>query len=162
MKSVLAIVLIMVSTAVFAEEYMLPKSFSVKKPELKSIEDKIKPKVEKKQEPFLTDVSLADLVKNFEYDYESTFKHTLNTFSQLNITILKFDTERGHINARMDSGKELFIFILPSSEKLTHVRITPADGRYDISVQFIKNIFRTIERSLYSGNAQRPEASFLN
>ena len=97
-----------------------------------------------------TDISLTELIKNFNYSYPKTFRSTLTTLMQFNIKPVSYDSSKGEIKAKLATGKEIFILLLPSQEKLTHVRITPADGRYDISRELISQIFQTIERNLYS------------
>ncbi len=145
MKTLLALAAIFLTGSASAEGYMLPKSFSIKNTELTPVEEK------KPETPVTVDISLISLIRNFEYDYASTFKSTLSTLLQFNIIPVDYDSARGWIKARSESGRELFILLLPSREKLTHVRITPADGRYDISAELVNDIFKAIERSLYSG-----------
>ncbi len=154
MKTILTLILIFVCSSALAEGYILPKSFKIKNTDLPPVEENIEPvvNVDKMPDvPAVTDVSLANLVKSFEYDYANTFKSTLNTLLLFDIVPSEYDSTRGQIKARLASGRELFILILPSDEKMTHIRITPADGRYDISLELVNNIFRAIDRSLYSG-----------
>ncbi|OGI01162.1 MAG: hypothetical protein A2Y25_09020 [Candidatus Melainabacteria bacterium GWF2_37_15] len=130
---------------------MLPKSFSVDKNNLPSVEEPITMApitYIRLKEPVITNVSLINFIRNYEYDYKRTFSSTLNTLVQLNITPVDYDSGRGQIRARLSSGKELFIFLLPSQEKLTHVRITPADGRYNVPPEMINELFQGIGKNL--------------
>lgn len=155
MKKLLAIILASYSSVVCAEGYMLPKSFTIKNMDLPPVEENIESVTEVKEEKAVTktinDVSLTNLIKNYDYDYASTFKSTLNTLFQSDITLVAYDSNSGQIKARLKSGRELFILLLPSQDKLTHVRITPADGRYDLPMDIVNGIFKGIGRSLYSG-----------
>jgi len=154
MRIFLTLALVFVCGSAFAEGYILPKSFKIKNTDLPPVEENIEPlvKIDKLlQTPAVTDISLANLVKSFEYDYASTFKSALNTLLLFDIVPCEYDSTRGQIKARLASGRELFVLVLPSDEKMTHIRITPADGRYDISVELVNNIFRAIGRNLYSG-----------
>lgn len=154
MRIFLSLILILVCSTAYAEEFILPKSFSIDKNNLPVITTEgniVTVSVKKQALTPATNISLGCLVKNFEYDYENTFNSTLSTLLQLNIIPVDFDSTRGQIRARLKSGKELFIFLLPSKAKMTHVRITPANGRYDIPTGLIDNIFKTLGQSLYIG-----------
>ena len=171
-------ILLFLSNITYADDFILPKSFSIDKSNLSIIKDqqKIKPAIIIKNgkpdntdntvsvkhtqpikeslplntEPVITNISLLSLIKNFNYDYSKTFKSVITTLNQFGIEIVSYDSSRGQINARLDSGRELFIMLLPSKETLTHVRITPADGRYNISTELVDKIFKNIDRNLYS------------
>lgn len=152
MKIFLATTLSLICSAALAEGYMLPKSFSIKQNDLPPMEEKMREvKTTAPENTANTDISLTNLIQNYKYDYASTFKSTLNVLFQLDITPTEYDTNSGQIKARLASGKEIFILLLPSQEKLTHVRITPADGHYNIPVEVIYSIFKSLDRSLYSG-----------
>ena len=111
---------------------------------LKQVQDDIKLKY------VATDLSLTDLIRHFDYEYSKTLGSTMATLAQFDIKPLCYDSSKGQIRAKLNSGKEIFILLLPSQEKLTHVRITPADGNYDLSKGLIKDIFKNINRNLYS------------
>ena len=153
MRPILLLILIFFCNAANAEVYMLPKSFSVDKNNLPSIEEPITMApitYIKLKEPVMTNASLVNFVRNYECDYRSTLSSTLNTLVQANIMPVDYDSGRGQIRARLASGKELFILLLPSQAKLTHVRITPADGRYNVPPEMINDIFQGIGRNLIS------------
>lgn len=102
--------------------------------------------------PIKQDVSLTNLIKNYNYDYASTFKLTLNTLPQFNIIPLDCDSSKGQIRAKLAStGKELFILLLPSNQNLTNVRITPADGNYNLPTGLVNQIFDAIGKNLQGG-----------
>lgn len=176
--------LFFICAAAQAEEYMLPKSFSIMKFDAPVIEQKVavpvnnstKPVLEQKsavpisnnasftKQPIVqnvsknselagkANVSLTNLIKNYEYDYSSTFKLTLDTLVQFNVIPIDCDSAKGQIRARLaSSGREIFILLLPSSQKLTHVRITPADGNYNLPLGFVNQIFDAIDKNLQGG-----------
>ncbi len=165
---VLTGIFVLVSNVAYADEFMLPQSFSIDKYELPQPEETqseeqasiktigiedvnaVSKKVYYKEKSFETNLSLLELVRNFSYDYSKTLRSTMAALTQFNIKPLCYDSSKGQITARLNSGRELFILLLPSQEKLTHVRITPADGRYNLSRELIDNIFKNIERNLYS------------
>ena len=149
---ILAGILILLSnTALAAEEFMLPKSFSIIENDLPVLETEASQAQQQNTANYAaTDISLIDFIRNFNYGYSKTFRLTMATLTQFDITPLFYDSSKGQIRAKFKSGKEIFILLLPSQEKLTHVRITPADGHYDFSKDLISNIFKNIDRNLYS------------
>lgn len=176
---IIAVIFAIISQVAQAEDFMLPNSFIIDKNDLPAVEEKeqenqtteqatvSKTKKEKpvavvnniernsgispkRLTPVVTDISLTDLVRNFSYEYSKTLRSTMATLTQFNIKPVCYDSSRGQIKAELKTGKELFIILLPSQEKLTHVRITPADGRYNISKELVNDIFKNIERNLYS------------
>jgi len=172
---ILTAALIVIPNTVQAEDFMLPQSFSIDRDPPPAIEQhQQKSKVDKDEEnkissdsnvpsekikkesfpgsfkPVKTDISLAELIENFNYEYHKTLRSTMATLTQLKIKPMSYDSSKGQIRAELNSGKEIFILLLPSQEKLTHVRITPADGRYNISRELVSDIFRDIKRNLYS------------
>ncbi|HSA07662.1 MAG TPA: hypothetical protein P5556_10850 [Candidatus Gastranaerophilales bacterium] len=164
-------ILILSSQKTFAEEYMLPKSFSIEKSTI-SLEDlssqkpaqqinitvksasqtpqNIKQVTLIKKNAVVANISLTDLIQNFNDSYSKTLESTMTTLAQFNIEPLFYDSSKGQIKAKLISGKEIFILLLPSREKLTHVRITPADGRYNLSKELVSEIFINIQRNLYN------------
>lgn len=135
MKRLLILSLLVVCAKVHAEGYMLPKSFAIEKPTVQT-------------PPPVTKISLVNLVRTLKCDYSSAFMSTLGTLVDKGITLLEYDSTKGQIKARLASGRDLFILLLPSKEKLTYMRITPADGRYDIPVDTINQLFNDIDQNL--------------
>lgn len=95
--------------------------------------------------------SLQYLVKSYAYSYANTLNATIISLSQTGITPVSCNTSKGQIIARLDSGKEIFILLVPYSEKLTSIRITPADGIYNLPMAIINQIFTAIEDNLITG-----------
>lgn len=155
---ILTAIIALIPKIVQAEDFILPNSFSLEEqamPDIKINEKEKKPvKVRNHkynpEKTVKTDVSLTKFVKNYKYNYSQTLNSTIIALTEFNIEPLCYDSSRGHIKARLNTGKELFIMLLPSTEKMTHVRITPADGQYNISMDLIGDIFTNIERNLYS------------
>jgi hypothetical protein len=97
-------------------------------------------------------LSLISLIKNFQYDYSSTMDSAVASLVENNVDILFYDTEKGQIQARLQSGKEIFILLLPFQDRLTYVRITPCDGDYNFSKDSIDELFRAMQRNLAGQN----------
>ena len=92
--------------------------------------------------------SLTNLIKNYESSYADTLKSTVIALSSMGIAPDSYNTERGQIIAKLPSGKEIFILLVPFKEDTTCVRITPTDGNYNISLYTINEIFSNIKENL--------------
>jgi len=97
-----------------------------------------------------TAVSLSNLIKNYDFSYADTIKSTITSLSEMQIVPVSYNTENGQIIAKLDSGKELYILIVPYKENSTCVRITPADGNYNLPMATINEIFTAIGNNLQS------------
>lgn len=93
-------------------------------------------------------ISLSDHIKQYNYKYLDTFISTIAVLSNSKITITTYNTSKGEIKARLSNNKELFILVTSLQDNLTQVRITPADGIYDIPVDNIKRILNNIKLEL--------------
>lgn len=107
-------------------------------------------KKEKKSEQVDKSVSLKNLVKNYKNSYNDTLKSTVASLNIMGITIISYNTQKGQIIAKLPSGKEIFVLIVPFSAERTCVRITPVDGEYNLPGNTIEEIFSEIEAALYS------------
>ena len=93
-------------------------------------------------------VSLTNLIKNYENSYSDTLKSTIIALSSMGITPDSYNTEKGQIIAKLPSGKEIFILVVPFNERQTCVRITPIDGNYNMPMIMINEIFSNIKDDL--------------
>lgn len=94
-------------------------------------------------------VSLSDFIKSYPYGYSETLLSTLATIADLKVIELdSYNSAKGEIKAKLVNGKRLYIVIFPSNDKLTYVRVTPADGVYDIPDKFLDNFFRNLNLEL--------------
>ncbi|HBG47919.1 MAG TPA: hypothetical protein DDW90_00075 [Cyanobacteria bacterium UBA9971] len=92
--------------------------------------------------------SITNLIKNYESSYADTLKSTIIALSAMGIIPESYNTEKGQIIAKLPSGKEIFILLVPFKEDTTCVRITPTDGNYNISLYTINEIFSNIKENL--------------
>ncbi len=92
--------------------------------------------------------NLLDHLKAYDASYMEVYVNTIATLTDLDTKILSFNSEKGHINARISGDKEVFIIILPVNQKLTYIRVTPANGEYDLSQKFLSNFFTKIQSKL--------------
>jgi len=92
--------------------------------------------------------SLTNLIKNYDCDYSGTLKSTIIALSTMGIATSSYNTEKGQILATLPSGKELFILVVPFNNNSTYVRITPADGNYNLPMATINTIFSNIQDNL--------------
>lgn len=92
--------------------------------------------------------SITNLIKNYESSYADTLKSTIIALSAMGITPDSYNTEKGQIIAKLQSGKEIFVLLVPFKEDSTCVRITPTDGIYNIPLNTINEIFSNINANL--------------
>jgi len=99
-----------------------------------------------------TTISLTELIRNYKYDYFRTLVSILVSLEELNLGQIYFDSSKGQIFVSPANGKDIFILLLPSQDNLTSVRITPADGQYNINREMVNSIFSRIDHNI-SGEA---------
>ncbi len=92
--------------------------------------------------------NLLDHLKAFDASYMEVYINTIAVLSDLDTNILSFNSEKGHIVARLSEEKEVFIIILPVNQKLTYIRVTPSNGEYDLSQDFVNSFFAQIQSKL--------------
>ena len=93
-------------------------------------------------------ISLNDFIRSYDKDYSKVFISTLAAVSKMKLGISTFNSSRGEIRAKLQNSKELFIVIHPSDDKNTQVRITPANGIYDIDEDIAREIFKNIKMEI--------------
>jgi hypothetical protein len=95
-------------------------------------------------------ISLTSLVKNYKYSYDDTLKSTMVSLLEAGLTPVSYNTDKGQIIARLSSGKEVFVLIVPFGNTYTCVRITPTDGNYNLPMNTINQVFSSIDLNLKS------------
>jgi len=93
-------------------------------------------------------ISLTDFVRSFNASYSNTFVATLYALSEAKIEVLSFNSLEGKIYARLYRAKDLYVLIQPFNSKVTLVRITPADGVYNIPDTLVKEFFNNLKIEL--------------
>jgi len=99
--------------------------------------------------------SVQNLIKTYNNSYTNTFKAAIMAISTSGASPVSFNTSKGQIIAKLDSDKEILILIVPYSEKSTSIRITPADGNYNIPMSGIKKLFKAIDENLIETQATK-------
>lgn len=136
-------------TPVKTEKIVQPPPKAPVKPTVKTVSIPVKKDITPVSVPNIVNtVSLTNLVKSYKYSYTDTLQSTIISLSSLEITPVSYNTEKGQISAKLSSGKEIFILIVPFSENYTCVRITPTDGNYNLPMTTINQIFSAISDNL--------------
>lgn len=103
----------------------------------------------RKSVPVVTnDTSLTNHIREYKYRYLDTFIATLAVLSNSKLNITSYNTAKGEILASTITGKELYILVVSPQNNLTQVRITPADGVYDIPADTVKKLLDSIKLEL--------------
>ena len=92
-------------------------------------------------------ISLSNFIKNFNASYSSTFVATLYSLAESKVEIISFNSLEGKIYAKLYK-KDLYVLVNPINNKTTSVRITPADGVYNIPDTLIKVFFSNLINEL--------------
>ena len=103
---------------------------------------------DKKETGTTVNISLSDCIKQYRYQYLDTFISTLAALSNSKINITSYNTSKGEIKAKLSNGKGLYILVNAPQSNMTQVRITPADGIYDIPAETISKLFEDIRIEL--------------
>ncbi|EKE04577.1 MAG: hypothetical protein ACD_20C00047G0007 [uncultured bacterium] len=103
---------------------------------------------DKKETGTTVNISLSDCIKQYRYQYLDTFISTLAALSNSKINITSYNTSKGEIKAKLGNGKGLYILVNAPQSNMTQVRITPADGIYDIPAETISKLFEDIRIEL--------------
>ncbi|OGI19762.1 MAG: hypothetical protein A2287_01705 [Candidatus Melainabacteria bacterium RIFOXYA12_FULL_32_12] len=93
-------------------------------------------------------ISLLDCIKQYRYQYLDTFICTLAALSNAKIAVTSYNTSKGEIKAKLNDGKGLYILVVSTQSNMTQVRITPADGVYDIPTATTNKLFEGIRLEL--------------
>ena len=93
-------------------------------------------------------VSLSNFIKGYNYSYSDTYVATLAALTSSNVELISYNSSKGTIKAKLSGGKMLYIVLIYSQPKSTQVRITPADGVYDLPDTLIEQIFGNIKLEL--------------
>lgn len=92
--------------------------------------------------------SLADVSQYFKAPYDKVFSHLLSIVDSSDMEVVSFDSESGRIFANYRHAKPVYITVSQYNSTNVLVKITPADGVYDMPQSVIGRIFADLNRSL--------------
>lgn len=94
--------------------------------------------------------TITNVVQYFDAAYDKVFSHLLGIVDNSDFELVSYDTESGRIFVNYKNQKPIYITVSQYNSENVLVKITPADGVYDIPASMTDQIFDELKRSLYT------------
>lgn len=94
--------------------------------------------------------TITNVVQYFDVAYDKVFSHLLGIVDNSDFELVSYDTESGRIFVNYKNQKPIYITVSQYNSENVLVKITPADGVYDIPASMTDQIFDELKRSLYT------------
>ena len=94
--------------------------------------------------------TITDVSQYFNAPYDKVFSHLVSIVDSSDMEIVSYDTKSGRIFANYKHEKPVYITVSQFNATNVLVKITPADGVYDIPPSVTGRIFGELNRSLVS------------
>ena len=92
--------------------------------------------------------TLSDVSQYFNAPYDKVFSHLISIVDNSELEIVSYDTKSGRIFANYKHEKPVYITVSQYNSTNVLVKITPADGIYDLPESLPSRIFGELHRSL--------------
>ena len=92
--------------------------------------------------------TLTNVVQYFNAPYEHVFAHLVSIIDNTDLELVSFDSKSGRIFANYRHMKPIYITVSQYNSENIIVKITPADGVYDIPANITDKIFSDLSKSL--------------
>ena len=92
--------------------------------------------------------SFTDVSQYFNAPYDKVFSHLVSIVDNSELEIVSYDTKSGRIYANYRHEKPVYITVSQYNSTNVLVKITPADGIYDLPTGLCGRIFGELQRSL--------------
>ena len=94
--------------------------------------------------------TITNLVQYFNYPYDKVFSHLIGIIDNSDLELVSYDSYSGRIFANYQYKKPVYITVSQYNSSNVLVKITPADGVYDLPASLTDKIFEELKRSLYT------------
>ena len=94
--------------------------------------------------------TITSLVQYFPYSYDKVFSHLLGVVDASELEVTSYDSTSGRIFANYKKEKPIYITVSKYNNASVMVKITPADGIYNIPASVTDKIFSGLSKSLES------------
>ena len=85
------------------------------------------------------------------FSYDKVYSHLLGIIDASDLEVISYDSATGRIFANYKKEKPIYITVSKYNSASVMVKITPADGVYNIPASVTDKIFTGLEKSL-AGN----------
>lgn len=92
--------------------------------------------------------NLSEVSQYFNAPYDKVFSHLVSIVDGSELEIVSYDTKSGRIFANYRHEKPVYITVSQFNATNVLVKITPADGVYDLPASLTGRIFGELNRSL--------------
>jgi len=94
------------------------------------------------------DLSITNISQYFNASYDKVFSHLLGILKDNNFEVVSCDSKSGRVFANYNGEKPVYITVSQYNSYNVLVKITPADGIYDIPASATDKVFADINKSL--------------
>ncbi|MDD3594141.1 MAG: hypothetical protein PHX18_05900 [Candidatus Gastranaerophilales bacterium] len=92
--------------------------------------------------------SLTQYINYYQGGYDNVFMAVVSTIEKSDINLVSFDSQSGRIFCNYKGQKPMFVSVSEYNDKTVMVKVTPADGIYNIPSAEINKIFGGINTTL--------------
>ena len=94
--------------------------------------------------------SVTSVVQYFNYPYDKVFSHLLGVIENSDLELVSYDSQKGRIFSNYKGEKPIYITVSQYNSSNVMVKVTPADGIYNLPASLTDKLFADLNRSLYS------------
>ena len=94
--------------------------------------------------------SVTSSYQYFTAPYDKVFAHLVGIVDNTELEVVSYDSASGRIFANYKNAKPVYITVSQHNSSTILVKITPADGIYDLPTNLISKIFTELNNSLVS------------
>ena len=92
--------------------------------------------------------TVSSVAQYFNAPYDKVFAHLLGIVDNSELEVVSYDSESGRIFANYNHEKPVYITVSKYNSANVLVKVTPADGIYDIPATVTNKIFDELNRSI--------------
>ncbi|MCQ2957387.1 MAG: DUF3568 domain-containing protein [Candidatus Gastranaerophilales bacterium] len=92
--------------------------------------------------------TITSVVQYFPYSYDKVFSHLLGIVEASELEVVSYDSNTGKIFANYKKEKPIYITVSKYNNMSVMVKITPADGIYNIPGTVTDKIYSDLNKSL--------------
>lgn len=92
--------------------------------------------------------TVSSVAQYFNAPYDKVFSHLLGIVDNSELEVISYDSESGRIFANYNHEKPIYITVSKYNSANVLVKVTPADGIYNIPASVTNKIFDELNRSI--------------
>lgn len=92
--------------------------------------------------------TITSVAQYFNASYDKIFSHILGILDENNFEVISFDTKSGRIFANYKKEKPIYVTVSQYNEENVLVKITPADGIYNVPASATNRVFNDLNKIL--------------